>query len=79
MQIVRFTVLTAAGSAIWNAALISAGALLGDRWEEVGGVVGVLQWIVVIVIVALIAWFLWRRVVRPKLSARRGTATPSDS
>ncbi len=39
MPLLRFSVLTAAGSAIWNIALISAGALLGDRWEEVGGIV----------------------------------------
>ncbi len=72
MPIVRFTVLSAAGSAIWNTALISAGALLGDRWDQVGGVVGVFQWVVVVTIVGAIAWFLWKRVIRPKLSARRG-------
>jgi membrane protein DedA with SNARE-associated domain len=34
MPIVRFTVFTAIGSAVWNATLIGAGAVLGERWER---------------------------------------------
>lgn len=78
MPLVRFTILTAAGSAIWNIALISAGALLGDRWDEVGGVVGIFQWLVVVVIVGLVAWFLWKRMVRPKLAARSAARSAVD-
>jgi membrane protein DedA with SNARE-associated domain len=77
MPIVRFTVLTAIGSTIWNAALIGAGAILGDRWERVGSVVGILQGIVIIVIVALLAWFVWRRFLRPRL-AHAGDLPPDD-
>jgi len=73
MPLLRFSVLTAAGSAIWNIALISAGALLGDRWEEVGGIVGIFQWAVVVVIAGLIAWFLWKR-VRSNLRERAAAA-----
>lgn len=69
MPLGRFTVLTALGSLVWNVALISAGALLGDRWEKVGDYVGVLQAIVIVLIVAALAWFAWRRFVRPRLSA----------
>ena len=34
MPLGRFTVLTAIGSTVWNAALIGAGAVLGERWEQ---------------------------------------------
>lgn len=67
MPILRFTVATALGSLLWNLALIGAGALLGERWEQTGDVVGVVQWIVIMVIVVAIAWFIWRRILRPRL------------
>ena len=67
MEIKRFTALTAAGSAVWNAALIGAGTILGDRWEQVGSAVGLLQGAVIIVIAGLLCWFVWSRLLRPRL------------
>jgi len=67
MRLLRFTVLTAIGSAVWNAALIGAGAALGDRWDEVDGVMGVVQWIVVALIAGAVGLFAWRRLLRPRL------------
>lgn len=69
MAPVRFTVLTAIGSAMWNTALIVAGAILGDRWQEVGDVVGLFQAVVILAIGALVAYTLWRTVIRPRLAA----------
>lgn len=69
MNLARFSVLSAIGSAIWNTALIVAGAVLGERWEEVGGVVGLLQSAVILGVVALVAVFAWRVVLRPRLRA----------
>jgi len=40
MPLASFVALTALGSALWNAALIGAGSILGDNWEEVSSVVG---------------------------------------
>jgi membrane protein DedA with SNARE-associated domain len=40
MPVWRFTLLTAAGSALWNCALIGAGWALGEHYEKVGGIVG---------------------------------------
>jgi membrane protein DedA with SNARE-associated domain len=77
MPLPRFTVLTALGSAVWNAALIGAGAVLGDRWEQVGDIVGLLQGVVIVVVVALLGWFVWRRFVQPRL-ARAGDLPPAD-
>lgn len=77
MPLPRFTVLTALGSAVWNAALIGAGAVLGDRWEQVGDIVGLLQGVVIVVVVALLGWFVWRRFVQPRM-ARAGDLPPAD-
>ena len=71
MPLVRFTVYTAIGSLAWNVALISAGAILGNRWEEVGDVVGLFQWAVILVVGGLVGWFSWTRFLRPRL-ARAG-------
>jgi membrane protein DedA with SNARE-associated domain len=77
MPLVRFSVLTFLGSLVWNIALVSAGAVLGDRWEEVGSVVGILQTIVIVVIVALLAWFVWKRFLKPRLAAA-GDLPPAE-
>ncbi|MGI8866193.1 MAG: DedA family protein [Rubrobacteraceae bacterium] len=62
MPLGRFTVLTVAGSALWNTLLIGAGYLLGENWSRVEGAVGsisnVLVVIVLISVVGLtIRWF----------------------
>ncbi len=44
MPVARFLLYTAAGSTLWNAALIGAGWALGTRWDEVTSVVERLQW-----------------------------------
>jgi membrane protein DedA with SNARE-associated domain len=71
MPLLRFTVFTAIGSLAWNVALVGAGAILGNRWEEVGDVVGILQWVVIVLIVAAVGWFVWSRFLKPRL-ARAG-------
>jgi membrane protein DedA with SNARE-associated domain len=57
MNVVSFTVYTALGSFVWNLGLIGAGAILGDQWEVVEGYLGVLQWVVVAIILAVLARF----------------------
>ena len=71
MHLVPFTICTVIGSLIWNTALIGAGAILGNRWEEVGDVVGIFQWVVILAVVAAVGWFSWTRFLRPRL-ARAG-------
>jgi membrane protein DedA with SNARE-associated domain len=72
MPLLRFTLYTAMGSAVWNVALVTAGYVLGDRWDEVEPVVAVLQWIVVAVILAAVAWFVWRRIIQPRWGSASG-------
>ena len=66
MRFVPFVMLTAIGSAVWNVALIGAGAALGDQWDRVGDYVGVFQWIVIVALAAAAARFSLT-----KLRARR--------
>lgn len=78
MPIVRFSIATAAGSAVWNFALIGGGALLGDRWEELGDYVAIFQWLVIVLIVAAVAWFVWTRMIKPKLTGKSAAGEPID-
>ena len=59
MKLTSFILLTAVGSAVWNIALIGAGALLGDQWERVGEYVGVFQWLVIGAILVLLVRFVY--------------------
>jgi len=70
MPIVTFTVYTAIGSLIWNTALIGAGYILRDNWESVEPVLDWFQYVVIAVIVAGLAWWVWTRFLSP--SARHG-------
>ena len=53
MNIVPFVAYTALGSAIWNTALIGAGAILGEQWERVEPYVELAQRLVLISLVLL--------------------------
>jgi membrane protein DedA with SNARE-associated domain len=66
MKLTSFVVLTAIGSAVWNIALIGAGAVLGDQWERVGEFVGIFQLLVIVAIL-----FLLVRFVTSRLNSRR--------
>jgi membrane protein DedA with SNARE-associated domain len=71
MPLTRFVVLTAAGSLIWNAALIGAGWWLGDRY---GATAAVNHWANVVVIVGAVAFVVW--FAGRKLRMRRGRPDP---
>ena len=51
MPPVRFTVLTAFGSGVWNAVLIGAGYLLGANWDRVSGWVGAYSDVVLVAVI----------------------------
>jgi membrane protein DedA with SNARE-associated domain len=63
MPVGRFVVLTAAGSALWNAALIGGGWALGRNWEDVTHAVGALDvYVLALLAVAALALVVrWRR------------------
>ena len=68
MKLSSFVVLTAIGSAVWNIALIGAGAVLKDQWDRVGDYVGVFQWVVVAAIIVVLAKFVISRIKRRNTS-----------
>ncbi len=68
MKLSSFVVLTALGSAVWNIALIGAGAVLKDQWDRVGDYVGIFQWVVVAAIIVALARFVLSRIKRRNTS-----------
>ena len=64
MPVWRFALLTALGSAVWNALLIGAGWFLGENWLRVASFIGSISDIVLVIVVvgvvSLGVWW-WRR------------------
>ena len=61
MPLGTFLVYTAAGATIWNTILIGIGWILGDNWEEVEEYVGYLQYVVILAILAGVAFFIYKK------------------
>jgi membrane protein DedA with SNARE-associated domain len=72
MPLVPFTVFTLAGSLVWNVLLIGAGFLLGEQWNKVEAPLELFQALVLLVIGLALAWFIWRKIVRPRLRGAAG-------
>lgn len=62
MHLGIFTLLTLAGSLLWNSLFIGAGFLLGENWHVVEEYAGIFQWVVIIVVVLAVAWWVTKRV-----------------
>lgn len=61
MPLLRFTLLTLAGSAIWNTIFVLAGFYLGANWHIVEDYAGVFQKLVIAVVaVAVVIWAVMR-------------------
>ena len=74
MAPIPFTIYTAIGSLVWNALLIGAGYGLGDRWDQVGEYVSVIQYVVIAVILSVAGWWIWTRFLSTKHKAAREAA-----
>jgi membrane protein DedA with SNARE-associated domain len=62
MPLVRFVVLTAVGSGVWNAAFIALGWALGENWDQVEGVLGPVSYVVLALLGAGLVVLMVRRV-----------------
>ncbi|KFI53816.1 DedA family protein [Bifidobacterium biavatii] len=69
-NLLRFTLLTAFGSLVWNTILVMAGYLLGSQWCGILGVLDRFQYAVAAVIVVLFAWYVAVK-VRARMAAAR--------
>ena len=67
MSIIPFTLYTLIGSLVWNVLLVGAGYLLGERWEQVEEPLELFQNAVLAAIAIALAWFIWRRIIRPRV------------
>lgn len=72
MPVLRFTLLTAAGSGIWNTIFVLAGFFLGENWSLVEDYAGVFQKVVIAAVVLGVGAFL---VVRVRQRSRRTAAS----
>lgn len=79
MPIVRFTVYTAIGSAVWNTALITFGYVAYSNIETLQSVVSYVQYVVVLVILVAVGWFLWKRAIQPRLRGEVPEAMAEDA
>lgn len=70
----QFTLLTTAGSAIWNVLFVSFGYFLGENWHVIEPYTDLISKIVYVIILALLAWFVISRIRR---NMRRKAADPS--
>ena len=71
MPLGLFVLLSAAGSLLWNAALVGAGWALGTQWHRVEEVVSTYQYVVIVVALVAAGWFGWTRIV-PRLRGTKG-------
>ncbi|MEV1116386.1 DedA family protein [Actinosynnema sp. NPDC049800] len=71
MPLPGFLLLTAAGSLIWNTALILAGYVLGANYHLVDQYLGVVTKVVVGLVVLAVAWFVVSRLTQKKAQARK--------
>jgi membrane protein DedA with SNARE-associated domain len=62
MPLVRFVVLTAVGSGIWNAAFLALGWVLGENWDQVEGVLGPVSYVVLALLAVGLVVLMVRRV-----------------
>jgi membrane protein DedA with SNARE-associated domain len=72
MPLPLFTALTLTGSLIWNTVLILAGYWLGEQWHVVETYVGTFSRIVIVAVLAALAWFVVSRVRTMRIERRAG-------
>jgi membrane protein DedA with SNARE-associated domain len=71
MNFLHFTGWTLLGSAVWNTILVTAGYLLGDQWCSILGVLGAMEDVVIVLLVAIVVFLLARWVRNLVVSRRR--------
>lgn len=77
MPVWRFTLLTAAGSLLWNTIFVLSGYFLGASWHIVERYADILQYVVIAVAGLAVAWFLVVR-IRALLAERRDAEPDLD-
>jgi membrane protein DedA with SNARE-associated domain len=72
MDLRRFVIYSTAGAFIWSAVLTELGVAFGDRWGDIRKALQPFDLIIAILVVALVALFIWWRLGTPGLNRLRG-------
>ncbi|MFE7723040.1 DedA family protein [Nocardia rhizosphaerihabitans] len=72
MPLARFTLLTTAGSLLWNTVFVLAGFALGENWHLVETYAGILQKAVLVVVLVVVSVFVIRRLRQPRAQSTAG-------
>lgn len=67
MPLWRFVIFTVLGSTLWNSLLIGLGFLVGERWELIRQWARLLEWLVLVLLAALVVAFVVRRLQRARI------------
>jgi membrane protein DedA with SNARE-associated domain len=78
MPLGPFILYTLIGSTTWNVALVTAGWLLGDRWEEVRGYMQYFEYAVILAIGLAILLFIYRRWTARRAGGNGARPTTGD-
>jgi membrane protein DedA with SNARE-associated domain len=76
MPLGRFVVYSTAGALLWSTLLVYAGTVLGENWTEIRRVLQPFDLLIVVVVVALVTFFVWWRLGMP---GRPGRSTGGTS
>lgn len=61
MPLVPFVAYSAIGSTVWNSILIGLGWIVGDNWEDIEHYADYLQYVVILLILVLGAYYVYKR------------------
>ncbi|MBI2861554.1 MAG: DedA family protein [Chloroflexi bacterium] len=68
MHFGKFLIYSIAGALPWSFLLIYAGKLLGDNWERVRSLLSSLDYVIIVVIVALAAFYIYHHLRRSPIA-----------
>lgn len=78
MKLPMFTLLTAAGSLIWNSIFLSFGFFLGTRWHIIEPYTDIFSKIAYLATLAVLAWILIKLVLRERRRKKLGLPDPDQ-
>ena len=74
-----FTVLTAAGSAIWNSIFLACGYYLGSQWHVIEPYTDIFSKVAYVAVALVLAYILIRLIIRERERKRRGEPDPDEA
>jgi len=77
MHLIRFFIYTFLGSFIWCAGLAYGGYLLGEHWEQIRTIMRPFDPFIISIIIAFIAFYIYRHVRRSVKQSKRKTESSS--